>query len=76
MHFHFFAQALGDAGLPWDGPELKDLNRQRCGILMGSAMGGMATFAAGEEALVTAGALRGLCRLPWKWLCLENTVVP
>ena len=49
-------QALGHAGLPWEGPELKDLDRQRCGILIGSAMGGMGTFAAGEEALVTSGA--------------------
>ncbi|GAB4823522.1 hypothetical protein N2152v2_010568 [Parachlorella kessleri] len=48
-------KALGHAGLPWEGPELKDLDRQRCGILIGSAMGGMGTFAAGEEALVTAG---------------------
>lgn len=48
-------KALGHAGLPWEGPELKDLDRQRCGILIGSAMGGMGTFAAGEEALVTSG---------------------
>jgi 3-oxoacyl-[acyl-carrier-protein] synthase II len=27
--------ALGDAGLAWEGPEIKDLNRQRCGILIG-----------------------------------------
>ena len=50
-------QALGHAGLPWEGPELQDLDRQRCGILIGSAMGGMGTFAAGEEALVTSGAI-------------------
>ena len=28
-------KALGDAGLPWEGPELKDLDRQRCGVLVG-----------------------------------------
>jgi hypothetical protein len=28
-------KALGDSGLHWEGPELKDLNRQRCGILIG-----------------------------------------
>ena len=27
--------ALGDAGLAWEGPEIKDLDRQRCGILIG-----------------------------------------
>lgn len=29
-------RALADAGLPWEGPELKDLNRARCGILIGA----------------------------------------
>lgn len=29
-------KALGDSGLQWEGPELKDLNRQRCGILIGA----------------------------------------
>lgn len=28
--------ALADAGLPWEGAELKDLDRQRCGILIGA----------------------------------------
>jgi hypothetical protein len=28
-------KALEDAGLPWEGPELQDLDRQRCGILIG-----------------------------------------
>lgn len=28
-------KALADAGLPWDGPEMKDIDRQRCGILIG-----------------------------------------
>ncbi len=29
-------KALADAGLPWDGPELQDLDRSRCGILVGA----------------------------------------
>ena len=29
-------KALADAGLPWEGPELKDLDRSRCGILIGA----------------------------------------
>ncbi|EFJ47888.1 hypothetical protein VOLCADRAFT_104947 [Volvox carteri f. nagariensis] len=48
-------KALGDAGLAWDGPALKDLNRMRCGTLIGTAMGGMTSFANAVEALETAG---------------------
>lgn len=29
-------KALADAGLPWDGPELRDIDRSRCGILIGA----------------------------------------
>lgn len=47
-------KALEDAGLPWEGPEIKDLDRQRCGILIGTAMGGMQTFASAVEALCTS----------------------
>ncbi|GIL44318.1 hypothetical protein Vafri_1823 [Volvox africanus] len=47
-------KALGDAGLSWDGPEIKDLNRMRCGTLVGTAMGGMTSFANAVEALETA----------------------
>lgn len=47
-------KALADAGLPWEGPELKDLDRSRCGILIGTAMGGMDTFADAVEALCTS----------------------
>lgn len=46
-------KALEQAGLPWEGPELKDLDRQKCGILIGSAMGGMKTFETACEALET-----------------------
>lgn len=46
---------MAHAGLDWEGPELKDLDLQRCGVLIGSAMGGMAAFAAGEEALLKGG---------------------
>eukprot|EP00891_Asterochloris_glomerata_P000368 jgi/Astpho2/368/Aster-02242 len=44
-------KALQDAGLPADGPELKDINKARCGILIGSAMGGLQTFAQAVEDL-------------------------
>ncbi|KAI7838733.1 hypothetical protein COHA_007529 [Chlorella ohadii] len=47
-------KALADAGLPWEGPELKDLDRSRCGILIGTAMGGMDTFATAVESLCTS----------------------
>ncbi|KAL4457347.1 hypothetical protein ABPG75_012212 [Micractinium tetrahymenae] len=47
-------KALADAGLPWDGPELQELNRARCGILVGTAMGGMQTFSTAVEALCTS----------------------
>lgn len=41
--------------LSWTGQELKDLNRQRCGTLIGTAMGGMTSFANAVEALEVAG---------------------
>lgn len=44
-------KALGDAGLSWQGPEIKDLDPARCGILIGSAFGGMQSFASAIEAL-------------------------
>lgn len=48
-------KALEGAGLPWDGQEIKDLDRSKCGILIGTAMGGMATFSTAVEALETSG---------------------
>jgi len=48
-------KALGDAGLQWDGQELKDLDRSMCGIMIGTAMGGMNTFATAVEALNASG---------------------
>ena len=39
-------QALDDAGIDWRGPGLEALDLARCGILIGTAMGGMTTFAA------------------------------
>ncbi|KAL6777031.1 KAS2 [Auxenochlorella protothecoides x Auxenochlorella symbiontica] len=57
MKFMFVAgkQALEDAGLPFEGPGLEDLDRKLCGILIGTAMGGMTTFASGVEALTLSG---------------------
>ncbi|KAG2486649.1 hypothetical protein HYH03_014705 [Edaphochlamys debaryana] len=48
-------KALGDAGLPWDGPELKELDRLRCGTLVGTALGGMTSFATACAALEESG---------------------
>jgi len=47
--------ALNDAGLQWDGPEIDDLDKARCGILIGSAMGGMDVFTTSCEALIQHG---------------------
>lgn len=51
-------KALEAAGLPWQGPEIKDLNLLRAGIIIGSAFGGFGTFATAMEALVGAGFKR------------------
>lgn len=48
-------KALEDAGLSWQGPDIKELDRSKCGILVGTAMGGMNTFAVAVEALETSG---------------------
>ncbi len=48
-------QALADAGLTWDGPEINDLDKMRAGILIGSAMGGMTSWAGGVESLTLSG---------------------
>ena len=55
-------QALQDAGLPADGPELKDMNKTRCGILIGSAMGGLQTFAQAVEDLDVKVSCQGVQR--------------
>ncbi len=46
-------KALGDAGLQWDGADLKEIDLMRCGTVVGSAFGGMSTFATAVEALET-----------------------
>jgi len=56
-------KALGDAGLAWDAPSLgRDLDLARCGTVVGSAFGGMSTFATAVEVLETQseGFLKGL----------------
>ena len=53
-------KALQDAGLQPDREAIKDLDMGRCGILIGSAMGGMTSFANAVEALVTAGEMSRL----------------
>eukprot|EP00879_Flechtneria_rotunda_P028091 GHRR01030169.1.p1 GENE.GHRR01030169.1~~GHRR01030169.1.p1 ORF type:complete len:211 (+),score=59.76 GHRR01030169.1:254-886(+) len=46
-------KALADAGLDWQGDSIKDLDKARCGILIGSAFGGMQCFTTAVEALET-----------------------
>lgn len=53
-------KALHDAHLAPEGPEMKDLDRSRCGILIGSAMGGMTSFSNAVEALTTSGEHHGV----------------
>nr|QKY14950.1 3-oxoacyl-[acyl-carrier-protein] synthase i isoform b (FABH) [Polytomella parva] len=51
-------KALEDAGLKAGSSKSKALDRQRCGILIGTAMGGMSSFAAAVEALGSSGYRR------------------
>ena len=44
-------QALEDAGLPHEKEALEAMNVARCGILIGTAMGGMQTFSTAVEDL-------------------------
>lgn len=52
-------QALDDANLGWREGGLDKLDLLRCGILIGTAMGGMQTFAKAVEDLTTK-----VCALP------------
>ena len=45
-----FVQALEHAGLTWETPD-SQLDPARCGILIGTAMGGMHTFSTAVEDL-------------------------
>ena len=45
------AQALAAAGVAWADGGLEALDRMRCGILIGSALGGMKTFSNAIETL-------------------------
>ena len=49
-------KALQDAGLDPEQDSIKDLDKARCGILIGSAMGVMSSFSNAVEALFTSGA--------------------
>ena len=49
-------KALDAAGIDWrEGGDLDSLDRTKCGILIGTAMGGLATFSTAAEALATTG---------------------
>ena len=51
-------QALEDAGLPHEKEALEAMNVAKCGILIGTAMGGMQTFStAVEDLTVKVGLL-------------------
>ena len=58
-------KALQDAEIPYSAgtdaasTSSPDVDRNRCGILIGSAMGGMTSFSAAIEALVTQGGRVG-----------------
>ena len=53
-------QALEDAGLPHEKEALEAMNVAKCGILIGTAMGGMQTFStAVEDLTVKVGPLPG-----------------
>lgn len=51
-------RALADAGLDWQGDALQQLDKLRCGILMGTAMGGMNTFTTAIQDLLQKGFRR------------------
>ncbi|MEW5304489.1 MAG: hypothetical protein WDW36_007099 [Sanguina aurantia] len=48
-------KALADAGLPHDGSDIKQLDLSRCGILVGTAFGGLSSFSNAVEALAKSG---------------------
>ncbi|KAK9830287.1 hypothetical protein WJX72_010820 [[Myrmecia] bisecta] len=48
-------KALADAQLDWEGDAIKQLDVAKCGILIGSAMGGMQTFSTAIEDLFSKG---------------------
>ena len=50
-HARHNSQALASAGVAWADGGLESLDPMRCGILIGSAMGGMKTFSAAIETL-------------------------
>jgi 3-oxoacyl-[acyl-carrier-protein] synthase II len=62
-------KALIDAGLSPEGSDIKQLNLARAGILIGSAMGGMTSFAGAVEALELAGARLTLHAFPFSRVC-------
>lgn len=57
MLFHTGKKALADAGLPHDGSDIKQLDATRCGILVGTAFGGLNSFSNAVEALEKSGEL-------------------
>ncbi len=56
--FVSYAAVAGKKALAHAGIDLPTLNKERCGILVGSGMGGMGMFSEGVETLVTKGFRR------------------
>ena len=48
-------KALESSGIDWNGGDMEQLDRTKCGILIGTAMGGLKTFSTAAEALATSG---------------------
>lgn len=61
-------KALQDAGLDPEQDAIKNLDKGRCGILIGSAMGGMTSFSNAVEALISAGQPTAAQLLPCRAL--------
>lgn len=53
-----YTMVAGKKALEQSGLNLENVNKSRCGVLIGSGMGGMQAFSDGVEALVTQGFRR------------------
>ncbi len=56
--FIHYAMVAGKKALEYGGIDIETLDKSRCGILVGSGMGGMESFSAGVETLITKGYKR------------------
>jgi len=56
--FIHYAMVAGKRALEHGGIDIESLDKSRCGILVGSGMGGMSCFSEGVETLITKGYKR------------------